>query len=139
MYMKRPSQISLLYIVFFACILWVFACTPKKEVTDTTTETPAPKVTEEPVELEGSCSTTAKVVDFRGLSSCQFLFQLEDGSYLMPLIKVVEFDRNRLENAKTVSIDYSRFSGMSTCMKGTMVKVSCISILEEGVPEKGRY
>ena len=92
-------------------------------------------------DLSGSCSTPATVRDLSGLDGCGFVFELEDGSRLIPvrpavgwcgtppLPKEVTEDplfNFQFVNGKKVFINYEHGDGMDICMAGKRVKITCI-------------
>jgi hypothetical protein len=88
-----------------------------------------------------ACSTPATVVDLRGLDGCGFVFELEDGSRLEPVITMwcgtppvpEDQEEDPLKNfewvaGKKVFIKYEIMQGMaSICIVGETVKITCIS------------
>lgn len=87
------------------------------------------------------CSTPATVVDLTGLDGCGFVFELEDGSRLEPVITGYcgtpplpkEITENPLYNfefrdGKKVMISYEEAaSNVSFCQAGQMVNITCIT------------
>jgi hypothetical protein len=93
-------------------------------------------------ELETKCSTPATVRDLTGLDGCGWVFELNDGTKLIPLIigfcgtppvskEITENPLYDFEfiNGKKVFIDYEPIHvGMvNACMVGETVKITCIS------------
>ncbi len=87
-----------------------------------------------------TCSTHAIVEDWTGLDGCGFLFKLDNGEYLEPLIvgwcgtpPISEEQMDdplanfSLEDGQSVMISYEVTPDMaSICMKGTIVRLTCI-------------
>jgi hypothetical protein len=96
-----------------------------------------------PSQPKHSCSVRATVKDFRGkLDGCGFLFKLDDGTLLEPLIywcgtppiseEQKNYPLNNFEfiDGKVVYINYEIIPDMfSVCMTGPIVKITC---LDEG-------
>lgn len=86
------------------------------------------------------CSTNATIRDLTGLDGCGFVFELEDGSYLEPVLPLLlcgtpplpkEVTEDPLYNfefvdGKRVVISYEETEGVSICMVGLIVKITCI-------------
>lgn len=80
-----------------------------------------------------SCSTYATVKDLTGLDGCGFVFELENGSRLEPLIlmTLVADPNDPLQgfefvDGKRVKIAYEELDNASACMVGPVVKITCI-------------
>lgn len=80
-----------------------------------------------------SCLTRATVKDLAGLDGCGFVFELEDGSKLEPLIlmTLVADPANPLYgfefvDGKQVKIGYEELAGASSCMSGQLVEITCL-------------
>jgi hypothetical protein len=87
-----------------------------------------------------TCSTPAIVRDKTGLDGCGFVFELNDGTYLQPVI-IAFCGTEPFSNANTedplasfqlvdgkhVYIDFEEVSAMSGCMNGKSVRITCIS------------
>lgn len=97
--------------------------------------------TESSVEPE-ACNTPATVRDLTGLDGCGWVFELEDGTKLIPHWQwgfcgtpplpegMAEDPLFQFEyvDGKTVFIDYTILTDMSTaCMAGPVAKISCIT------------
>ena len=93
-------------------------------------------------ENKTSCGTHATVSDLRGLDGCGFVFQLDDGSYVQPLIVLscgtppvpAEQFTDPLASfefvaGKEVLIDFEQTKMGSTCMAGPVVKITCLTEL----------
>jgi hypothetical protein len=94
------------------------------------------------VQPESQCSTPAIVRDLTGLDGCGFVFELNDGTYLEPVLifycgtpPVCEeqvkdpLTSFKFVDGKKVYIDYEEMMlGMvSTCMAGKQVRITCVS------------
>lgn len=104
-----------------AVILFVSACSESEELTLT-------------------CGTEATVRDLRGLDGCGFVFELNDGTRLIPLISrfcgtpplPAEVTKDPLYNFefsdnKKVRIGYVEVTEYaSSCMSGKAVKITCL-------------
>lgn len=89
-------------------------------------------------DLEG-CTTPATIRNFAGLDGCGYLLALNDGSILEPLKLVMcgpppqsimtlhdpLFDFQ--EDGLKVFIDYGDHEGVSACMAGKLVRITCIT------------
>ena len=87
---------------------------------------------------EASCSVPATVKDFTSLDGCGFVFELENGTRLVPYLVYYcgtpapkHIPENPLydfefEDGKKVFIEYEPFEGASSCMAGELVKITCI-------------
>ena len=87
------------------------------------------------------CSTPATVRDLTGLDGCGWVFELEDGTRLEPLRMLYcgtpplpkEVTEDPLHNfefvdGKKVFINYETVqTGVSICMVGPIVRITCIS------------
>lgn len=80
-----------------------------------------------------SCATNATVKDLTGLDGCGFVFELEDGSRLEPLIlETLVADPNdplygfEFADGKRVKITYEELDNASACMAGQVVKITCL-------------
>lgn len=87
------------------------------------------------------CSTSATVRDLTGLDGCGWVFELQDGTRLEPVIiircgtpppskEMTEDPLNSFEfvDGKKVFIDYELVeNGVSICMVGPMVKITCLT------------
>jgi hypothetical protein len=93
----------------------------------------------EEVTKESNCSPTIKatVRDLKGLDGCGFVFELEDGSRLEPIMPTLEFCYiidspidPLLEfvfvDGKEVKINYEKVERVSICMVGPTVRITCI-------------
>lgn len=95
----------------------------------------------EPEESNEKCTTPATVRDLSGLDGCGFVFELEDGTRLIPLVILYcgtpplpkDMPPDPLRNfeyvdGKKVFIDYTltqEYAG--TCMAGKYASINCIS------------
>lgn len=80
-----------------------------------------------------SPSTRATVKDLSALDGCGFVFELEDGSRLEPLIlftfaadptnPLYQFE---FVDGKKVKISYEQVNNASSCMAGEVVRITCI-------------
>lgn len=99
---------------------------------------------------DSPCSIPATVRDLTGLDGCRFVFELEDGTRLEPVIPVnfcgtpplpkeitedplYEFE---FVDGKKVLIAYEKTGSMSICMVGPTVKITCIREVEIDNPEE---
>lgn len=85
------------------------------------------------------CNTRATVRDLRGLDGCGFVFELQDGTRLEPLVRfwcgtppVTEAPADPLKDfefvdGKVVTIGYEVTDMGSVCMVGPVVIINCIS------------
>lgn len=91
-----------------------------------------------------SCATPATVRDLTNLDGCGFVFELGDGTRLEPLRvffcgtpplpkEQMEDPLNDFEfvDGKKVFIDYEETESVSICMVGPMVKITCISEVQQ--------
>jgi hypothetical protein len=93
-------------------------------------------------DLDGSsagCTTRATVVDLTGLDGCGWVFELEDGTRLEPMMvfrcgtppmpdeALNPLDKFEFVNGKRVLIGYEETHSMSICMVGPTVKITCIT------------
>jgi hypothetical protein len=95
-------------------------------------------------DLDTPCSAIAVVRDLTGLDGCGYLFELEDGTRLIPVVQFYcgtppipkEMKEDPLYNfdyvdGKKVSISYEQVHAQANiCMAGTMVKITCLSELQ---------
>ncbi|MBT1703041.1 hypothetical protein [Chryseosolibacter indicus] len=87
---------------------------------------------------EASCKTKATVRDLTGLDGCGYVFELEDGSRLVPVLSATHTegkDKDALsgfefKEGKVVLIDYKLTASVTTCMSGATVEITCISTLD---------
>lgn len=94
------------------------------------------------------CDVPATVRDLTGLDGCGFVFELADGSRLIPGGSIgycgngpipEEVTNNPLFNfefvdGKEVLIGYTPVEGSTICMAGQVVKITCLSE-RSGTPE----
>lgn len=86
------------------------------------------------------CSTPATLRDLSGLDGCGFVFELDDGKILIPLIlgycgtpplspAITEDPLYNFnwEDGKRVMIDYTIADMPNICMAGQVVKITCLS------------
>jgi hypothetical protein len=87
-----------------------------------------------------SCSVNATVVDLRSLDGCDFAFELEDGSRLLPerrtYIRAPSKESDpvyyyQFTNGARVKIGFVQSPGLGVCMAGEMVFVTCITDLTD--------
>ncbi len=89
---------------------------------------------------EPLCATPATVRDLSGLDGCGFIFELENGEILIPLligycgtpplppeIKEDPLYNFNWEDGKRVMIDYHIEDMPNICMAGQIAKITCIS------------
>ncbi len=91
-----------------------------------------------------ACTTFATVKDLSGLDGCGFIFELEDGSKIIPIrlffcgtppLTTEVIDDPLLnfvfEDGKKVKIGYQEIeTGMvTTCMVGKLAKITCIEMV----------
>lgn len=96
---------------------------------------------EEKVETH-ACRTLVTIKDLTGLDGCGFVFELSDGTMLEPyrigycgvgetdLPKEITEDplyNFEFVDGKKVLVGYESTKMMSSCMAGTVVKITCIS------------
>mgnify|MGYP001579967248 CR=1 FL=1 len=88
----------------------------------------------------GLCSIEATVVDLRSLDGCDFVFELNDGTRLIPerrtyvVVPTKEADpayHYQFENDAKVRISYNESLAMGICMAGPMVFITCITNIEK--------
>lgn len=91
-------------------------------------------------EDKSRCSIHATVKDLTELDGCGFVFELQDGSRLEPVIPFIECGTPPLPkeitddplygfefvNGKRVKISYEETGSPSICMVGPVVKITCI-------------
>ncbi len=102
---------------------------------------------EEGIQKTG-CTTQATVLDLTGLDGCGFVFELEDGTRLVPLrlfyCGTPPLSKELTEDplldfvfitSKKVKIGYEVTESASVCMVGPVVRIACIeeisSVLEK--------
>jgi hypothetical protein len=99
---------------------------------------------EEPIESECTCSTPATVRDLTGLDGCGFVFELEDGTRIEPMV-VFECGTGLPGGEQTtiarpfewtdgakVRIDYELRTDLgSYCMVGQIAKITCMCSTSE--------
>ena len=87
------------------------------------------------------CSAPATVRDLNGLDGCGWVFELQDGTRLEPLLifrcgtpplpkEMTEDPLHNFEfvDGKAVLIDYELVeNGVSVCMVGPVVRITCLS------------
>src|SRR5688500_9190767 len=100
--------------------------------------------TDEAIEVQDSevnCSTPATIKDLTGLDGCGFVFELEDGTRLLPVVVFCCGTPPLPENpppnplvgyeyvdGKKVMIDYTLSEGYAgACMAGEYASITCIS------------
>ena len=87
-----------------------------------------------------NCSTPATVRDLAGLDGCGYVFELDDGTHLEPVMmaycgtpplpkEITENPLYRFEfvDGKKVLISYTITDGVSICQVGPRVTITCIS------------
>lgn len=121
--MKRNTTILLGIMSYFLCFM---ACNVQKKSSNDSS-------------LADTCETKAKVLDYTNLDGCSYLLQLYDKTILYPYAIIEEGKSlDDLKNARTVMINYKEKNDvMTTCMKGTIIEISCCTIIESGAPDKG--
>jgi hypothetical protein len=124
---KEKRSMIMKNIFFLSVIVFIAISCKKEEVTTT----------------KAACTTVATVRDLRGLDGCGFVFELENGKRLEPLMlfycgtpplpsEVTENPLNNFEfvDGKKVKIGYEILENqVSICMVGDVVKITC---LQEG-------
>jgi hypothetical protein len=98
--------------------------------------------------LENVCTIPATVRDLTGFDGCGFVFELEDGRRIEPLLVMrcgtsaeVEKEANPLlyfefVDGKKVRLAYQETGRPSICMVGPVVEVTCIKEVAEEYPEE---
>jgi hypothetical protein len=89
--------------------------------------------------ISDSCTTPATLRNLTTLDGCGYVFELEDGTLLEPVRRLYcgtpplprEVTEDPLynfifEDGKKVTINYTAAEGVSTCMAGQLVKITCI-------------
>ncbi len=90
--------------------------------------------------LETRCSTFATLHDMTDLDGCGFVFELEDGTMLEPVIPFScgtpplpdkreepdPLDGFEWVDGKEVFLDYELLESASTCMMGKPARITCI-------------
>jgi hypothetical protein len=90
---------------------------------------------------DSSCTTYATVRDLTGLDGCGFVFELEDGSTIEPILPTLfcgtplppkEITEDPLygfefAEGKVVKISYKETKRASICMVGPMAEITCIT------------
>ena len=87
-----------------------------------------------------ACNTLATVKDLRGLDGCGFVFVLDNGQKLEPVLSTgwcgtppfPDFQTNPLQkftlkDGQRVTIGYKAVDAVSICMVGQSVEITCIS------------
>lgn len=100
-----------------------------------------------PENMPGPCSIPATVRDLSGLDGCGYVFELSDGTRLVPIIVGYcgtpplpkHVTSNPLYNfefvdGKKVLISYTPSEGVTACMAGNSVTITCISEVRAGTP-----
>jgi hypothetical protein len=95
-------------------------------------------------ETSPGCTVAATVRDLAGLDGCGFVFELEDGTRLEPVIhyytQLCDLSPGSFREApedplsafefvdgKTVKIEYELVEGMSVCMVGPRARITCVT------------
>jgi hypothetical protein len=90
-----------------------------------------------------SCSVKATVVDLRSLDGCDFAFELEDGTRLLPERRTYvqapskESDpvyHYQFTNGTRVKIGFEESPAFGACMAGQIVFVTCITNVPDSNP-----
>ena len=94
-----------------------------------------------------NCSTPATVRDLSGLDGCGYVFELNDGTRLEPVMmaycgtpplpkEITENPLYRFEftDGKKVLISYTVTDGVSICQVGPRVTITCISEVATDTP-----
>jgi hypothetical protein len=71
-------------------------------------------------------SEKARIRDFTGSDTCDYVIQLEDGTKLEPT-NLSEYPFVTLEEGQLVWVKYKAASGASLCDQGDIVKLKCLS------------
>lgn len=92
--------------------------------------------------LDKTCRVPATVRDLTGLDGCGFVFQLSDGTNILPVLPFCgtppfpeEWENNPLRtfefiDGKRVLISYEEMNdGASICMSGTAARITCLTEL----------
>lgn len=88
----------------------------------------ANRCTTDTEEVENNCNTVGLVVDMTGLDGCGLMIQLEDGKRL----EVVNMPEGEsLHAGDEVMFDYEPADGMSICMSGEMVNITCYKVVNK--------
>lgn len=83
-----------------------------------------------------ACNYTATVKDFTGLDGCGLMFELEDGTRLIPehrvYIQAPTIDEDPLYHytmtaGARVKISYKETDSMNVCMAGKTVFITCLT------------
>ena len=104
----------------------------------------------EAIETDKSCAYNATVEDLSGLDGCGYLFKLENGDYLEPVWRwgfcgtpplpegatedpLWDF---QFEDGKKVRLGFEQTNDYaSSCMKGKMVIITCLEIIDNDSAE----
>jgi hypothetical protein len=98
--------------------------------------------------LENTCNIPATVRDLSGFDGCGFVFELEDGRRIEPVMIMrcgtsaeAEREANPLlyfefVDGKKVRLSYKETGRPSICMVGPVVEIMCIEEVTEGYPEE---
>ncbi len=111
----------ILVCILFSCLLTTFSC-KKRNLSD------------------GCQGVEATVKDFRSLAGCKFLLETKDGKTYNPAgyTGTTEGGLSNLANARQIRFEFEKMEdAMSNCMRGEMVTITCMEILEEGRPSSG--
>lgn len=95
-------------------------------------------------DIKSVCSTRATVRDLTGLDGCGFVFELEDGTRIDPIVTYMcgtpplpkKVTEDPLFNfifaeGKKVLISFEPASDASICMAGLPAKITCLSEISE--------
>ena len=85
------------------------------------------------------CSQEATVKDLRSLDGCDFVFELTDGTHLIPERRVyIQAPKQeddpiyyfQMKDGEKVTISYRDTQLLGTCMAGKIVFVTCITAIQ---------
>jgi hypothetical protein len=91
--------------------------------------------------ISETCPFEATVIDLRSLDGCDFVFELKDGTRLIPerriYVRAPEKEADpvyyyQFVNGARVTIGFNESSSLSSCMAGQMVYITCITEMDKG-------
>lgn len=98
--------------------------------------------------LDKTCSVPATVRDLKGLDGCGFVFQLSDGTNILPVVPFCgtppfpeEWENDPLRDfefvdGKRVLISYEEIDERATiCMAGTVARITCLTEIANPVED----
>ncbi len=89
--------------------------------------------------ISASCLQEATVKDLRSLDGCDFVFELSDGTRLIPERKTyIQAPKKaddpiyyfQLKDGEKVKISYRNTQLLGACMAGDIVFITCITLVE---------